>query len=402
MIKMVVIGKCWDPEGSDELRFGWQALQRQLPASAKVVHTHATNFEELWVEATALASKLASTFDANLDGTATGTGMEMSTANDQVLMLAHPHLALAPGCLESLEQTTQLANSEGFVWAYDSKHTAPEHPISYCTWRGLERHAALSANKLPAPLAKDMQRDAPLVSMATMGSLASTTPLKARTQWGVLQAFAHDYSDYRSGERLEVMNMVPASAYKILDVGGGEGGFLQALKKTRSCETHLAEYSAQACEVAQSRVDKVWQGDFFVAPITEKFDCITFLDVLEHTTEPLRWLEKAREYLSAQGTLVASIPNVGHWSVIADLLEGRWDYAPVGIHCITHLRFFTRHGIEALFEQAGFEIDAIEATHVMPPPWWNTAGMAAATGNALNIADNNLSAYAYLVRAKLK
>jgi hypothetical protein len=66
------------------------------------------------------------------------------------------------------------------------------------------------------------------------------------------------------------------------------------------------------------------------------------------------------------------------------------------------LRFFTRHGIEALLEQAGFEIDAIEATHVMPPPWWNTASMAAATGNALNIADNNLSAYAYLVRAKLK
>ena len=129
MIKLVVIGKCWDPEGSDELKFGWQALQRQLPASAKVVHTHATNFEELWVEATALASKLASTLDANLDGTATGTGMEMSKANDQVLMLAHPHLALAPGCLESLEQTAQLANSEDFVWAYDSKHTAPEHPI---------------------------------------------------------------------------------------------------------------------------------------------------------------------------------------------------------------------------------------------------------------------------------
>ena len=59
MIKLVVIGKCWDPEGSDELRFGWQALQRQLPASAKVVHTQATNFEDLWVEATALASKLA-------------------------------------------------------------------------------------------------------------------------------------------------------------------------------------------------------------------------------------------------------------------------------------------------------------------------------------------------------
>ena len=402
MIKLVVIGKCWDPDGSDELRFGWQALQRQLPKSAKVVHTQATNFEELWVEATALASKLASTFDANLDGIATGTGMEMSKANDQVLMLAHPHLALPPGCLESLEQTAQLANSEDFVWAYDSKHTAPEHPISYCTWRGLERHAAQSASKLPAPLAKDLQRDAPLVSMAAIGSLISATPLKARTQWGVPQAFAHDYSDYRSGERLEVMNMVPASAYKILDVGGGEGGFLQALKKTRSCETHLAEYSAQACEVAQSRVDKVWQGDFFKAAISETFDCITFLDVLEHATEPWHWLERAKELLTANGCIVASIPNVGHWSVVADLLEGRWDYAPVGIHCITHLRFFTRHSIEALFAQAGFEIETIEATRVEPPPWWHTTGFTSATSNALNIDEDNLSAYAFLVRAKLK
>ena len=46
MIKLVVIGKCWDPEGSDELKFGCQALQRQLPTSAAVVHTQAENFED--------------------------------------------------------------------------------------------------------------------------------------------------------------------------------------------------------------------------------------------------------------------------------------------------------------------------------------------------------------------
>jgi 2-polyprenyl-3-methyl-5-hydroxy-6-metoxy-1,4-benzoquinol methylase len=196
--------------------------------------------------------------------------------------------------------------------------------------------------------------------------------------------------------------MVPLTARKVLDVGGGEGGFLNALKQSHGCETHLAEYAAQACAVAEALVDKVWQGDFFKAAISETFDCITFLDVLEHATEPWHWLERAKELLNANGSIVASIPNVGHWSVVADLLEGRWDYAPVGIHCITHLRFFTRHSIEALFAQAGFEIEAIEATRVEPPPWWHTSGFKSATSNALTIDEDNLSAYAFLVRAKLK
>jgi hypothetical protein len=64
------------------------------------------------------------------------------------------------------------------------------------------------------------------------------------------------------------------------------------------------------------------------------------------------------------------------------------------------LRFFTRHGIEELFRQAGFEIEHVEVTVVEPPIWWQTSGLQAATGHALRIQPDNLSAYAYLVRAK--
>jgi 2-polyprenyl-3-methyl-5-hydroxy-6-metoxy-1,4-benzoquinol methylase len=241
-----------------------------------------------------------------------------------------------------------------------------------------------------------------LVGLASLATLRTSKSLQELEHWQVPNAFAHDFSDYHSGSRSEVIHMVPSAAKKVLDVGGGDGGFLKALKQSHGCETHLAEYSAQSCEVARAHVDKVWQGDFFSTPITEKFDCITFLDVLEHTTEPLRWLERARGLLESNGKIVSSIPNVGHWSVIADLLEGRWDYAPVGIHCITHLRFFTKHSIEALFDETGLEIEAIEATRVEPPPWWHTSALSAATSNALSIQKDNLSAYAFLVRATLK
>ena len=125
--------------------------------------------------------------------------------------------------------------------------------------------------------------------------------MEAWKRWGEPQAYAHDCSSYHSDARAEVIHMGPLTARKVLDVGGGEGGFLHALKQSHGCETHLAEYAAQACVVAKTRVDKVWQGDFFKAAISETFDSITLLDVLEHATELWHWLESATELLTANG-----------------------------------------------------------------------------------------------------
>jgi 2-polyprenyl-3-methyl-5-hydroxy-6-metoxy-1,4-benzoquinol methylase len=385
MIEHVVIGHLWNPEGSEELRFGWQALKRQLPSSAQVTQTQALTMEALWLAAQDLLLPLASS----------------SNSNSKVLLLAHPHLMLAPQTLAALQEGTDAAGHHAICWAFDSKHTQNQDPIEYRTWRGLERYAAAkqSASELQP---KGAFREGALVGLVSLATLKTSKSLQELVHWQVPSAFAHDFSDYHSGSRSEVIHMVPSAAKKVLDVGGGDGGFLKALKQSHGCETHLAEQSAQSCEVARTQVDKVWEGDFFSTPISEKFDCVTFLDVLEHTTEPLRWLDRARGLLASSGIIVASIPNVGHWTVIADLLEGRWDYAPVGIHCITHLRFFTRHSIEALLDEAGFEIESLEATRVEPPPWWHTSGLKAATSNTLNIEDDNLSAYAFLVRAKLK
>ncbi len=384
MIEHVVIGQGWNPEGSEELRFGWQALQRQLPATAKLIHTQARSMDALWSEAHRCLLQAPHT-----------------ATNNQVLLLAHPHLALAPTSLEALSEALQALDAGAVCWAFDSKHPQAEQPVSYCTWRGMERHVDQQSNTAPL-LALSSAPEGAMLGATSLSALKAHASLQQMQHWHVTRAFAHDFSDYHSGSREEVIHMVPSTARKVLDVGGGEGGFLKALKQTHACETHLAEYSEQACAVAQAHVDKVWQGDFFTSSISDKFDCVTFLDVLEHTPQPSAWLERSRNLLTPHGCVVASIPNVGHWSVIADLLEGRWDYAPVGIHCITHLRFFTKHSIQALFEQVGFVIEAIEATRVAPPPWWHTEGFRTATSNALAIENDNLSAYAFLVRAKLK
>jgi len=237
----------------------------------------------------------------------------------------------------------------------------------------------------------------PFAVLTRFGDLRSGRWLE-RAVWAP-GAYVHDFSGYRSGRREEVVPLVPSTAQRVLDVGGGEGGFLAELKARRApkvCETHLAEMSATACQVASASVDRVWQGDFLTLPLPRMFDCITFLDVLEHSIHPAQWLKRARELLAPEGVVVMSIPNVGHWSVVADLLEGHWDYAPAGIHCITHLRFFTRSGIGALLEEAGFELVRIEAKRIDPPDWFNIPSF----GNALNVDADSLATYAYLVVAR--
>ena len=55
------------------------------------------------------------------------------------------------------------------------------------------------------------------------------------------------------------------------------------------------------------------------------FDAIVCADVLEHLREPGRLLKQAREWLSPDGRLIASIPNVRHHSVVRSLLARELD-----------------------------------------------------------------------------
>jgi len=260
------------------------------------------------------------------------------------------------------------------------------------TLRGLERYVSTLATLSDHPV--QTGTDLPGLVLTTAGAIRSST-WADHAIWSA-NAFVHDFSGYHQGQRDDVVPMIPGTVKRILDVGGGEGGFLKALKKHLVCETHLAEFSSAACATASEGVDKVWPGDFMTADLDVRFDCITFLDVLEHTEWPVQWLHRAAQLLKQDGCVVASIPNVGHWSVVADLLEGRWDYAPAGIHCVTHLRFFTRYGVEKLMAEAGLKIERIEAVRIDPPQWFDVSSMR----GHLHIDVDSLSDFSFLIRAR--
>jgi hypothetical protein len=88
----------------------------------------------------------------------------------------------------------------------------------------------------------------------------------------------------------------------------------------------------------------------------DSLDCIVAADVLEHLVDPWSVLAELRHRLVPEGIIVASIPNIGHWQVISELLEGTWQYTGEGLLDRTHLRFFTRRSIRELFWTAGLAI----------------------------------------------
>jgi O-antigen biosynthesis protein len=145
---------------------------------------------------------------------------------------------------------------------------------------------------------------------------------------------------------------------KILEVGCSAGYFGAALKDVGH-QVWGVEPSQDAAKVARSLLDGVFEGfvqDYFKANSDKKFDVIVFGDVLEHISYPEEVLFLCKAHLNTSGAIVASVPNVAHLAIRTMLLEGRWDYAELGILDRTHLRFFTRSSLTQLFSNSAYQV----------------------------------------------
>ncbi len=171
---------------------------------------------------------------------------------------------------------------------------------------------------------------------------------------------------YYKGARQDLLPLVPPAAQRVLDMGCGTGRLGEALKKRANREVVGIELNEEAARVAGAVLDRV-----ICAPVesvvAEKldppYDCIIFGDILEHLVAPWAILRRFTDFLSPQGRIVASVPNVAHWSIIAGLTRGRWEYQERGLLDRTHLRFFTRRSLVDLFAQADLVIERWERNY---------------------------------------
>lgn len=169
--------------------------------------------------------------------------------------------------------------------------------------------------------------------------------------------YVHRWSSMRGQVRYDLLDRIGVDAQSILEFGCGEAPLGAALKARQKCRVVGVELDREAAAIARKRIDDVYQGDVreIIDILEERFDWIIGGDIVEHLDDPWSFLAALRGVSAPGGHLLLSLPNLANASVVADLLQGRFDYVYMGLTCVGHVRFFTRNSIEELLRMTGWE-----------------------------------------------
>ena len=191
----------------------------------------------------------------------------------------------------------------------------------------------------------------------------------------------------------------------VLDVGCSTGYVARGLI-ARGCTVSGLELEADWAEEARPVLEKLVIGDLDSMDLVEafgeeSFDVVVFGDVLEHVKDPGAVLLQTRRLLRPKGSVVISMPNVAHGDLRLSLLAGLWDYRDVGLLDETHLRFFTKKGVERLMRRAGYFI--VDLRRVRVPMFSTELSMTREHFDPLVVrqlqADPDIDVYQYVFRA---
>jgi SAM-dependent methyltransferase len=140
---------------------------------------------------------------------------------------------------------------------------------------------------------------------------------------------------------------------KLLDIGCGTGNFLAAARKA-SYEVTGIELDRKAARFAKERL-----GLQDILPLTifefsqqyaeERFDVVTFFEVLEHQAAPAEFLQKVKTCVRPGGVIALSVPNRERWLTGPDVL----DYPP------NHFLRWSAQALKRFLSAQGFEVLSI-------------------------------------------
>lgn len=130
------------------------------------------------------------------------------------------------------------------------------------------------------------------------------------------------------------------AGFKVLDVGAANGAFVD----------YLCSIGIKATGIdPDPQSERVQKGT--IADVDERFDMVTYHDVLEHIVDPVSELHQVFQCLRPGGILIVDVPYI---------FDGQGD------HHIKreHLWFFNAPGLHRLLCKAGFEPRAMD--HPIP------------------------------------
>ncbi len=152
------------------------------------------------------------------------------------------------------------------------------------------------------------------------------------------------------------------------DVGCGNGAFVRACNHRGIDAVGVEAYDASA-RAASTRGARVVQAAGESLPVaTGALDIVRLKEVLEHVQQPLVLASEMRRVLRTGGTFLCYVPT--QWSQLYPFPANFYDD-------YTHVRAFSRVGLQRLLEDAGFT--RIEIEGYTPPlrAWQRPIGAVA-------------------------
>jgi SAM-dependent methyltransferase len=158
---------------------------------------------------------------------------------------------------------------------------------------------------------------------------------------------------------------------RLLDVGCGTGAILESF--SRRYQAFGTDTAPQAIAFCRERgLQRLHCGTLDTYPLSEPFDLITMLDMLEHVEDDDGLLRTGRRLLSDGGHILIAVPAFPSlWSKHDDILH--------------HKRRYTRRGLRRLVEHAGFTVEHLTFLNcfLFPVAWMKrVAASATGTGEA--------------------
>ncbi len=148
-------------------------------------------------------------------------------------------------------------------------------------------------------------------------------------------------------QRLDALAQYIPKKSKILDVGCGNGIFLQAIAR--------AGHTPVAMDIAPKIIEHMKkigiQGYTKLSKIPEKsFDAATAFDVIEHTIDPQLFVREVKATLKKNGVVMFTTPNLV--GVSGRILRTKWHAFGPGGHNV----LFSPQSLKLILENNGFEI----------------------------------------------
>lgn len=178
-----------------------------------------------------------------------------------------------------------------------------------------------------------------------------------KEKWGM-----HYFNKNYNENLIQLIEEDKGAVFKVLEIGCDCGATLLEIKnRYQNAKVYGIELNPQAAEIAghfaEVRTANI-EADG-IGFLGETFDYIIFGDVLEHLHDPEQVLKQCRNFLTKEGKVIASIPNLMHVSVMRQLLNGDFTYTQTGLLDKTHIHFFTYKEIISMFGRSGYQIVAM-------------------------------------------